>query len=56
MFPWFRPVKFITTGAGSELVLNKDIIPLLESETRPVTVVGPYRTDWQELPLELNRE
>ena len=47
MFPWFRPVKFITTGAGSELVLNKDIIPLLESETRPVTVicvVGPYRT------------
>ena len=42
-----KPVEFITTGSGSELVLNKDIIPLLEKETRPVTVicvVGPYRT------------
>ena len=42
-----EPVEFITTGSGSELVLNEDIIPLLEKETRPVTVicvVGPYRT------------
>ena len=42
-----RPVEFITTGSGSALVVNKDIIPLLEKETRPVTVicvVGPYRT------------
>ena len=42
-----RPVEFITTGSGSKLVLNEDIVPLLEKETRPLTVicvVGPYRT------------
>ena len=43
-----KPVEFITTGAtGSELIVNKDIFPLLEEETRPITVVcvvGPYRT------------
>lgn len=43
-----KPVEFVTTGAaGSELIVNKDIFPLLEEETRPITVVcvvGPYRT------------
>ena len=41
-------MEFVTTGpGGSQLIINKDVFPLLEEETRPITVVcvvGPYRT------------
>jgi polynucleotide 5'-kinase involved in rRNA processing len=42
------PVQFVVTGTtGTELEVCEEALNILESETRPVTViaiVGPYRT------------